>query len=301
MLHPVTRPRRWRWLAGPMLLVLATIAQAAQTYTVTTPDGVAIAVQESGDPDGPPVVLVHGLLGSHLSWEAQVSDPALRGYRLIRYDMRGHGLSGKPEQAEAYTDGRRWADELHAVISASGARQPVLVGWSLGAAVISNYLAAHGDDAIAGAMYVGGVIELDPRQIASQPEVYRDLAADDLRTHLDAERAFLALCFQSRPDAVTFQRLLANAALASGHMQRAVHRMSVDAGGGLPRLRKPLLLLYGGKDALVLPEPSIRRALALKADARVLVYPDSGHAPFLEEAGRFGRDLAAFVDTVSAR
>src|SRR5690606_7363434 len=166
---------------------------------------------------------------------------------------------------------------------------------------ISNYLAAHGDDAIAAAMYVGGVIELDPRQIAPQPEVYRDLAADDLRTHLDAERAFLALCFQSRPDAVTFQRLLANAALASGHMQRAVHRMSVDAAGGLPRLRKPLLLLYGGKDALVLPEPSIRRVLALKADARVLVYPDSGHAPFLEEAGRFGRDLAAFVDTVSAR
>src|SRR5690606_24808671 len=84
-------------------------------------------------------------------------------------------------------------------------------------------------------------------------------------------------------------------------MQRAVHRMSVDAGGGLPRLRKPLLLLYGGKGALVLPEPSIRRVLAPKADARVLVYPDSGHAPFLEEAGRFGRDLAACVDTLSAR
>ena len=100
------------------------------------------ASQSAGDPQGTPIIFIHGLLGSHLNWEAQLASPALQRYRLITYDMRGHGLSGKPADASAYSDGRRWADDLSRVIQSSGARRPVLVGWSLGGAVISNYLAA---------------------------------------------------------------------------------------------------------------------------------------------------------------
>ncbi|VVE46917.1 alpha/beta hydrolase [Pandoraea capi] len=92
------------------------------------------------------------MLGSHLNWDAQTSSPLLERYRLITFDLRGHGQSGKPERADAYTDGRRWADDLAAVIAGSGARQPVIVGWSLGAAVATNYLAAYGDTRIAGAI-----------------------------------------------------------------------------------------------------------------------------------------------------
>lgn len=217
----------------------------------------------------------------------------------ITYDLRGHGLSGKPGEAGAYTDGRRWADELAAVISASNAHNPVLVGWSLGAAVITNYLAAYGDDRIAGALYVGGVVELQPDQIVAHPEVYQDLGSPDLRTHLDAERAFLALCFQTQPDVATFQRLLANAALASPTMQNAVPSMTVSAAEGLGTARKPMLLLYGAQDALVQPEPSIARAKTLNSRIRSKMYPKSGHAPFLEEVSRFNRDLSDFVDEVT--
>ncbi|MCD9030208.1 alpha/beta hydrolase [Luteimonas sp. Y-2-2-4F] len=288
-------------LVSVALLLVATAAPAEpRRYTATAPDGVALAIQESGDPDGRPLVFVHGLLGSHLSWDAQMRSPALQRYRLIAYDLRGHGLSGKPDDAAAYTEARRWANDLAAVLSAADARDPVLVGWSLGAAVITQYLAAYGDDRIAGAVYVGGVIELAPGQIAPHPEIYRDLASPDLRTHLDAERAFLALCFRTPPDAPTFQRLIANAALASSTMQTAVHSMALDAPAGLGAMRKPLLLLYGAQDALVRAEPSIARAKALNPHARSVLYPESGHAPFLEEADRFDRDLADFVDGLEA-
>ncbi|MFX5622832.1 alpha/beta hydrolase, partial [Acinetobacter baumannii] len=80
---------------------------------------------------------------------------------------------------------------------------------------------------------------------------------------LDGERAFLALCFNSKPDEATFSRLLANAALASWPMQKAVQSMSVFAEQGLSRARIPLLFLYGGKDALVRTEPAIARARQL--------------------------------------
>lgn len=286
-----------------LALMAATATALAQTkqYTVTAPDGVTLAVQESGNPAGPPVVFVHGLLGSHLSWDAQVSSPLLQRYRLITYDLRGHGLSDKPTAADAYTDGRRWAEDLAAVIAASGARAPVLVGWSLGAAVATNYLAAYGDGRIAGAVYVGGVIELAPGLIVAHPEVYRDLVSPDLKTHLDAERAFLALCFQTPPDPATFQRLLANAALAASQMQAAVPSMTIAAQAGLGGMRKPLLLIYGARDALVRAGPSLDRATQLNPRLHSTVYADSGHAPFVEEAERFNRDLAAFIDAATRR
>ncbi|MET7141925.1 alpha/beta hydrolase [Xanthomonas sp. PPL135] len=288
-------------LAFVTALCLAPLAANAQTkrYTVTAPDGVALAVQETGNPDGPSIVFVHGLLGSHLNWDAQVHSPQLQRYRLITYDLRGHGLSGKPTDVAAYADGMRWADDLHAVIAASRARKPVLVGWSLGGAVISNYLATFGDGGIAGAVYVDGVIELTPEQIVAHPQVYRDLNSPDLKTHLDAVRAFLDLCFHTPPDQTTFQRLLANAAMASWDLQRAVQSMTVQAEKGLGRAQVPVLLLYGERDALVHAEPAIARAKALNPRIRSVLYARSGHAPFLEESERFDRDLARFVDAAT--
>lgn len=287
------------WLVAVVLIGASLQAQATtKSYTVTAPDGVSIAVQEAGDPNGSPLIFIHGLLGSHLSWEKQVNSPALQRYRLISYDMRGHGVSDQPKNADAYSDGQRWADDLAAVIAGSGVKQPVVVGWSLGAAVITNYLAAYGDEKIAGAVYVGGVIELTPEQIVSHPHVYSGMASPDLKTHLDAERAFVSLCFATLPDVVTFQRLLANAAMASETMQNAVHQMSIDAPKGLQAMHKPLLLIYGARDALVQAQPSFNRAKALNPRAIGQFYADSGHSPFLEEAERFNRDLTAFVASI---
>jgi pimeloyl-ACP methyl ester carboxylesterase len=277
-------------------LLLATVLQAqAREYTATAPDGVTLAVQESGNPDGVPLIFIHGLLGSRLNWSEQLASPQLQGYRLITYDLRGHGLSAKPAGTQAYSDGRRWADDLHAVMQAANARKPVLVGWSLGGAVISNYLAAYGDQEIAAAVYVDGVIELTPGQITAHPDIYRDLISTDLRTHLDAINTFLRLCFQTPPPAPVLERLLANAAMASWDMQRGVQSMTVPADQGLRAASVPLLLLYGEHDALVRPEPSIARAVALNPRIQVKRYAQSGHAPFLEEAKRFNQDLAAFI------
>lgn len=280
------------------LAATASVAHAERiSYNVTTPDGVTLAVQESGNPSGPAIVFIHGLLGSHLNWDNQVNAPELQRYRMITYDLRGHGLSGKPVNAQAYAEGYRWADDLAVVMQAAKVTRPMLVGWSLGGAVISNYLARYGDGQIGGAVYVDGVIELKPEQIVAHPQVYQDLNAPDLKTHLDTVREFLGLCFHTQPDRSTFERLFANAAMASWDMQRAVQSMDVDAVKALGGATVPVLLLYGAQDALVQTKPAIARAKQLNPRATSIVYANSGHAPFLEEAARFNRDLAGFVDS----
>ncbi|MCQ1781399.1 alpha/beta hydrolase [Neorhizobium galegae] len=282
--------------AAAVLLMAASAAAAAdKEYTVKSPDGVVIAVEETGNPAGQAIVFVHGLLGSRINWDKQTTDPDLQKFRLITYDLRGHGLSGKPDDAEAYQEGRRWADDLAAVLKESKAKNPVLVGWSLGGVVLSNYLAAHGDAGIGGLVYVDGVIELKPDLITPHPEVYAGLASQDLRTHLDTVRTFLALCFQTQPDQATFERLLSNAATASWVMTRTVPSIAVQAEEGLPKAKVPVLLIYGGKDNLVRPEASITRAKSLNGQIKSKIYDNSGHAPFLEEAARFNKDLTEFA------
>ncbi|WP_175694386.1 alpha/beta fold hydrolase [Burkholderia ambifaria] len=278
----------------------ATVA-APTSYMVTSKDGVRLSVQESGNPNGPPVIFIHGLLGSRLNWEAQVQSPELRKYRIITYDLRGHGLSDKPSGGTPYHDGRRWADDLEAVIARSHATKPVVVGWSLGGVVISNYLATYGDDNIAGAVYVDGVVELAPSQIVDHPAVYRDMNSPDLKTHLDGERTFIGLCFNRRPDVDTFSRLLANAALASWDMQKEIPTMTVFAAEALSKTRVPLLFIYGGRDALVDTPTTLARAKALNPRIQSKVYVDAGHAPFIEEPDRFNHDLAEFVRSASGK
>lgn len=139
------------------------------------------------------------------------------------------------------------------------------------------------------------MIELTSSQIPPHPRVYRDLTSPDLRTHLDAERDFLRLCFYHQPDTVTFERLLANAATAAWDMQKVIQSLDVAAPQGLGRATIPVLLLYGGKDALVDPTAAIARAKALNPHIRSIVYANAGHAPFIEESQRFNHDLAAFI------
>lgn len=266
-----------------------------KNYTVTSSDGVVIAVQESGNPNGIPVVLIHGLLGSHLDWAGQVNSAQLARYRLITYDLRGHGLSGKPTAAIAYTDGYRWADDLAAVINGAHARKPVLVGWSLGGITLSNYLAKYGDGNISSVMYVDGVIELTADLITPHPDVYANLVSPDLLTHLNAIRDFLNLCFYTRPPQSTFELLYASAAMASWDMQDNIFSVSVFAVQGLGKTKVPVLLLFGAKDALVQPNPTITRAKAINPAVKSKLYANSGHSPFIEETVRFNGDLSAFI------
>src|SRR5215211_951537 len=133
---------------------------------VKTPDGVDISVREWGNPDGRPILFVHGLAQSHLSFLPQFASDLATHHRLVAYDLRGHGESAKPLDPSYYNDGRRWADELQAVIDGAGLAKPILVGWSLGGRVLRAYLIQHGDGRIGGLNFVSTRPFEDPAVLA---------------------------------------------------------------------------------------------------------------------------------------
>jgi non-heme chloroperoxidase len=160
---------------------------------------------------------------------------------------------------------------------------------------VTNYLSTYGDSHVAGVVYVDGVIEVRPDLLISHSAASAAIASDDLQQHLEGTREFLEQCFFQRPDPKGFELLYANAALASPEMSRVIGQISVPAEVALPRVTKPVLLLYGERDALVRQTATVSLAKKLMPHATAIIYEAVGHAPFLESPQRFNEDLARFV------
>jgi pimeloyl-ACP methyl ester carboxylesterase len=98
--------------------------------------GVSLAVGERGDPSAPALVAAHGV-GSTGEFAARCWS-GCAGYRLVTYDLRGHGDSTPlPDPADQTL--RHHVNDLAAVVETTGAR--VVAGTSLGAHVAAAYAA----------------------------------------------------------------------------------------------------------------------------------------------------------------
>ena len=127
-------------------------------YSVTGGGGTRLNVVETGDPAGRPIVFLHGWSQSHAAWQRQLQSPALRGFRLVAVDLRGHGDSDKP--VDGYGESAWWAADLDAVCATLALERPVLVVWSYAGYVIADYLRARGDAALGGIVFVDATTDL---------------------------------------------------------------------------------------------------------------------------------------------
>jgi pimeloyl-ACP methyl ester carboxylesterase len=112
-------------------------AEPTRPQFVMSADGLRLATYSWGDPDAPPVVLVHGFAsGALLNWQAAgwVRDLTRAGYRVVAYDQRGHGTSDKPHDPALFTM-RRLVDDLLSVLDTYMIAETRYVGYSLGARV----------------------------------------------------------------------------------------------------------------------------------------------------------------------
>src|SRR5215207_869573 len=103
----------------------------AQTYHWTASDGVQLAWREMGQ--GRPVILLHGLFSdAQMNWIKFGHAEAIEaeGFRVIVPDLRAHGLSGKPNEAQYYPKGIL-ARDLREFVAHLGIDEFDLGGFSL--------------------------------------------------------------------------------------------------------------------------------------------------------------------------
>jgi len=139
---------------------MTSLADRMTVHTVRGGDGLRLHVREWGRVDGPPILFIHGWSVNHLCWVRQYESALAGEFRLVAFDLRGHGMSEAPLEPGHYTDGKLWAADLAAVIEHLGLDRPVLVGWSYGPFVMCDYIREYGQDRIAAMNFAGGATKL---------------------------------------------------------------------------------------------------------------------------------------------
>jgi len=288
---------------------MATVAEQKptgpmKTHTVRGGGGLQLHVREWGKADGPPILFIHGFSQSHLCWAKQYESALRDEFRLVTCDLRGHGMSEAPPEAEHYTDGKLWADDVAAIIDQMGLDRPVLVGWSYGAFVICDYIRAYGQERIGAIDFVGGGVKLGEAAFGTLIgpgflDHFADVTADDLPTSLQGMRD-LVKAFAAEPLAAEDEETLLGASMVVAPRIRAnLGAREIDDDDILRALQVPLLVTQGRADTIVLPATA-EHILATCPTAEASWYDGVGHVPHLEEPGRFNRELTALTRRVRA-
>jgi len=267
---------------------------AATVHVVIGGAGDALHVREWGRPDGPAVLLIHGWSGNHLCWSRQVTSRLADEFRLVALDLRGHGMSDRPLASGHYTDPRLWATDVAAVIEHCRLHRPTLVGWSYGGFVICDYVRAYGDGAIAAINFVGAAVTLNERFDDIGPAFLANApggADGDVPGRIQALRRFWHSMTAEPLEPADLETGLCGSVWVPPEVLGALISRQIDSDDVLARLSVPVLVTQGRQDQIV--SPSMAEHIGwVCPTAKVSWYDAVGHAPFIEDAERFNRELA---------
>jgi pimeloyl-ACP methyl ester carboxylesterase len=268
----------------------------ANIHTVTGGGSLRLHVREWGNPTGPPILFIHGWSQNHLCWVSQYDSPLAAQFRLVAFDLRGHGMSDAPLEPEHYTDSARWGDDLAAIIDTLALTRPVLVGWSYGAFVICDYLRRHGHHRIAAINFVEAAVQLGPAAFGTLIgpgflDHFADLTDADLPTNIRGARAFLRACIAQPLPPETFETALCWNIAVPAQVRANLAAREIDNTDVLTTITVPTLVTHGRADSVVLPTMA-EHILTNCPHAEMSWYDGVGHAPHLEAPERFNRELA---------
>jgi non-heme chloroperoxidase len=290
---------------------MTTVAQRERTpagrmkvHTVEGGGGLRLHVREWGEPDGPPILLIHAWSQNHLCWAKQYDSALADEFRLVAYDLRGHGMSEAPLEREHYTDGALWADDVATIIDQLDLDRPVLVGWSYGSFVICDYVRAYGQDRIAAIDFVGGGVKLGESSFGTLIgpgflDHFVDATADDLPTNFRAMRSFVRTCLAKPLPDDDLETAVCWNVVVPATIRANLAAREIDFDDVLRSLKVPLLVTQGRADSVVLPAMA-EHVLATCPTAEASWYDGVGHVAHLEEPERFNHELAALTMRVRA-
>ena len=282
----------------------ASPAGRMKAHSVTGGGGLQLHVREWGKSDGPPILFIHGWSQNHLCWAKQYDSALADEFRLVAFDLRGHGMSEAPLEPDRYTDDALWADDVAAILDQLRLDRPVLVGWSYGAFVICDYVRAYGRDRIAAINFVEGAVKLGEAAFGTLIgpgflDHFVAATADDLPTNIWGMRSFVKACLVKPVSADDLETAVCWNVAVPAQVRANLAAREIDDDDVLQALDVPVLVTQGRADAVVLPAMA-EHVVATCPTAEASWYDGVGHAPHLEEPERFNRELAELTRRVAA-
>ncbi len=253
-------------------------------------DGGSISWLRSGA--GPPLVLLHGIGSSALSWRGQLNGLSNR-FDVIAWNAPGYGGSSHLQQDAPSVDD--FADALYRMLNALEIERCHLVGHSLGSLIATRFALRHTER-----LFSLTLASCAIGHAGYEPALREQL----LKSRLDDvdSLGIAGMATKRGP------RLLSDAAneqmrrVVIDNMKKLDHRGYAQAARMLSkgdmlsdlRVMDPSLsvqIIYGLDDVITPPEVN-EKVAAIHAHARVVRIPDAGHAVYVEQVEAFNKALA---------
>ncbi len=242
-------------------------------------------------------MLAHGVGMDLAMWEGQV--PALAPqFRVVRYDMLGHGGTAK---SEGLTTLESFTGQLHRLLRHLDLRRVTLIGYSMGGLIARRFCTDH-PDLVGRLVLMNTFYRRSPEELEGARERLRLTREEglDAVAALAIERWFTPQFQRSNPEIVgAVRRRLASNDL-QGYLR--AYEVFVDAddsvGDALDGVACPVLVVTGDRDSGASPSQARRMAGDLR-HARVVILEGLGHAAPLEDPARVNEVLLDFLRETS--
>jgi pimeloyl-ACP methyl ester carboxylesterase len=244
-------------------------------------NGVELYYEVHGE--GPPVLLTHGYSSSSHMWEGQVG-PFSKKYKLITWDMRGHGHTDYPEDQALYTEAETVAD-MAGILDAVGAKQAVIGGLSLGGYMSLAFHLAHPERTQALL-----IIDTGPGYKKDEPRAGWNKTSIQRAERLEAEGLPKGGGAETRTAPHRDATGLAKAArgMLTQHDDRVI--------SSLPNIAVPSIVVVGADDT---PFIAASDYMAAKIPgAQKAVIPNAGHASNIDQPEAFNTAVLGFLDSL---
>lgn len=257
-------------------------------------NGNSVYYIEKGDPAALPIVLVHGMMFNHHMWDPQI-EALSKDYRVIAYDIRGHGKSGVGDGQYTY---RIFVEDLRSLLDHLQIDQAVICGLSMGGAVSLRFVELYPHR-------VRGLVVCDTTSKAdtNDAKYRRENAIHVIKLH--GMQAFVDGFVESILDTDTLIRrsdlvaLVRNMILttspvgACGAMLAQAAR--TDTSETLERINMPAMVIVGERDSITPPE--VAQSMHLKIhNSKFHVIANAAHITNLENPDVFNEHLTTFLE-----
>jgi pimeloyl-ACP methyl ester carboxylesterase len=298
-----------------VLLVLNAIALSNQTEDahvnvegaelIETSNG-TLQVLDEGDPQGSPIVLIHGYSAS-MNWFEKLAPLLAENHRVIRVDLLGHGGSEKPSAGYEIADQANAVAEALAQLDVSNA---TVVGHSLGGSVAtalaeqSRDLATKvvildqaPDDSYGSLSFTAklGYVPVIGQAVQRMADIGPDSVVRDQYKQAFAPGFNMACGFENPDQVVDDLRAMTYTAyvdVADGETDYSDARSLSDR---LSAMDVPLLVIFGAEDQIVdSPEESIQPYRDIPR-AQTELLEGVGHSPNVEAPERTAALIEAFI------
>lgn len=267
-------------------------------------EGLRVHFRDQGNPNGPPLILIHGTSASLHTWEPLVE--RLGGeYRVITYSQPGHGLTG-PHPRDDYSFAGM-AEALDLVTDALDLDRFALAGNSMGGWVAWRYALRHPDKIDALILLDASGMPLRDGEREPPMNIGFKLLGTPLGRLILKNYTPRFLIEKSARDSVSVKEIMTNDAIVRywelmrypGNRNAAALIASVDRETGyadrVSEINAPTLLIWGAEDQLVYASAA-RSFDERLPNAEIVIYENVGHLPMEEAPDRTARDIDAFLD-----